>query len=364
MARLLSGVRKYKLGLILAHQDMRQLHDVPEVESAVLTNAGTRVCFRLGDVDAKILAEGFSTFEADDLRDLGVGEALVRVDRAEQDFNLATEPMDEVNEVDATCRKNAILALSRDQYATSRVQIENMLSELMPVPPSAPPVSPPVQAPKQVPTTRPPAPVAPSSPVPSPTRIPIPIPVVPPPPIPSPKPESPVLAPLGKGGPEHRRLQEIVAGWARGLGYRATIEQPTPDGGSVDVVIEHGARRIACEISVTSTVEQELGNLRKCLAAGFTEIFMICVARRTQTGLEKAARKEYPEDTLNRVQFLSPEVVLETPDLLRPTDVSGQTVGGYKVTTRMRVPDGIDSQVRRETIARVLLKSVRGKSSK
>src|ERR1019366_7247490 len=84
MAAILSGARKYRLGLILAHQELHQLScNAPAVASAVATNPYTRVCFRLGDEDAKKLASGFVSFEAIDLQNLGVGEAICRVERAE-----------------------------------------------------------------------------------------------------------------------------------------------------------------------------------------------------------------------------------------------------------------------------------------
>ncbi len=50
MAAILSGARKYRLGLVLAHQELQQLQSRdPDVASAVLTNPYTRICFRLGD---------------------------------------------------------------------------------------------------------------------------------------------------------------------------------------------------------------------------------------------------------------------------------------------------------------------------
>ena len=39
--------------------------------------------------------------------------------------------------------------------------------------------------------------------------------------------------------------------------------------GRVDVALAQGETRIACEISVTTTPEQELQNVRKCLTAGY-----------------------------------------------------------------------------------------------
>src|SRR5207249_6584274 len=72
MASILSGARKYRLGLILAHQDLRQLQSrSTDVLASVIANPGTRVCFRVGDEDARLLAKGFSGFDANDLQNLG-----------------------------------------------------------------------------------------------------------------------------------------------------------------------------------------------------------------------------------------------------------------------------------------------------
>jgi len=56
LATILSGARKYNLALILAHQEMQQLGNRDsDVTSAVISNPYARVCFRLGDFDAKKL---------------------------------------------------------------------------------------------------------------------------------------------------------------------------------------------------------------------------------------------------------------------------------------------------------------------
>jgi hypothetical protein len=41
-------------------------------ESSVLSDCFTRVVFRVGDVDARFLADGFSSFEARDLQNLDI----------------------------------------------------------------------------------------------------------------------------------------------------------------------------------------------------------------------------------------------------------------------------------------------------
>ncbi len=57
LANMMSELRKYGVGLVLAHQYLHQLE--PEVRHAVLGNAGTLISFRLGPDDAMVLAEEF-----------------------------------------------------------------------------------------------------------------------------------------------------------------------------------------------------------------------------------------------------------------------------------------------------------------
>lgn len=66
LANMLSELRKYRVGLILAHQYLAQL-DL-QVRDAILGNAGTIISFRLGLADAEILAKEFyPEFRAADL---------------------------------------------------------------------------------------------------------------------------------------------------------------------------------------------------------------------------------------------------------------------------------------------------------
>src|SRR5437660_10227527 len=73
MAEILTGARKYRVGLILAHQELRQVQASPEVAGALLSNPYTRVAFRLGDADARTLGSAFTHFEPGDLQNLETG---------------------------------------------------------------------------------------------------------------------------------------------------------------------------------------------------------------------------------------------------------------------------------------------------
>jgi hypothetical protein len=69
VANMVSELRKYRVGLVLAHQHLHQLE--PDVRHAVLGNVGTFISFRLGAEDASLVARELSPgFCADDLVNL------------------------------------------------------------------------------------------------------------------------------------------------------------------------------------------------------------------------------------------------------------------------------------------------------
>jgi len=63
---MLSEMRKYHVGLVLAHQYMEQLDET--VLGAILGNVGTMIAFRVGLTDALLLEKEFHPeFAASDL---------------------------------------------------------------------------------------------------------------------------------------------------------------------------------------------------------------------------------------------------------------------------------------------------------
>ena len=66
IANMLSELRKFQVGLVLANQFLSQLDG--NIKDAVLGNVGTQISFRLGVSDAKYMAnEFYPTFGFDDL---------------------------------------------------------------------------------------------------------------------------------------------------------------------------------------------------------------------------------------------------------------------------------------------------------
>jgi len=69
LANMMSELRKYGVGLTLAHQHLHQLE--PDIRHAVLGNAATLISFRVGPEDAGIMAREFQPkFEVEDLINL------------------------------------------------------------------------------------------------------------------------------------------------------------------------------------------------------------------------------------------------------------------------------------------------------
>lgn len=332
MADILSGARKYALGLVLAHQELRQLAEgEKEIASSVISNPATRICFRLGDFDARRLEEGFSSFTAQDLQNLGVGEAVVRVERAEYDFNLKVSPVPAVNSEQTEARVQELIRLSRERYgqpvseappATPFVHLPPTPRKGLTIPAAAEPLTPErpePEAPRRIKKTR------------------------------SSEPQA-----EGKGGPQHRYLQALVKQMAEAAGYRATIEQQVT-GGSVDVGLERDGEKIACEISVTSTGAQELGNIEKCLAAGYQEVIACSPDARTLERIQKLATKEIPVPDRSRIFFLKPEDLmahLEKKGAARNDEA--RTVKGYRVRVSYQPGAGQDQQNKRAAVAKVI----------
>lgn len=164
----------------------------------------------------------------------------------------------------------------------------------------------------------------------------------------------------GRGGQQHKYLQHLFKQLAEDRGFRATIEETILDGaGRVDVSLIRGEYRIACEISVTTNQDHELGNVEKCLAAGYTEVVLVGSNERHIKALAKFIEENLDESERGKVRYVVPERLSEYFDSLgeipQPTE---QTVRGYKVRTVQQVVDPKEAGVRRQAIAEVIARSL------
>jgi len=293
MAQILSGARKYRIGLTLAHHELRQLQKDSDVSSAVLSNAFTRVCFRLGDQDARSLASGFSSFDDHDLQDLSTGEAICRVERSGYDFNLTVPLPEDIDVSQANARRQEVTVASRSNYGTPRADIEAALSALYPAETSQAKETPPAL--KQAP----PSPVAesfrraaePSGA--SEVRK---------------RSASQVPAQLGRGGDQHQLIQQRLKTVAEGLGWRVVVEKPVLDGrGNADLALQMGGTSIAVEITITTTTDQEFGNVAKCLSAGFAHVAVVSPDKRRLEKIKQAVSGSMDAEVTGKVWYGTPD---------------------------------------------------------
>ena len=306
----LSEARSYMAPLGVSTQYAGRLNR--EVIAALFGNVGTLVCMHVGQIDAQILQRELGDFTAEDLLDLGIGEAIVRVGSARDAFSVRV-PLAEQR----ASNRQAIVALSHQRYCLPRGEVEAMLSqEREPQPRDSFSTSKAGQA-RGTPET---------------------------PLLPTLSPDQwrmlehladhpnntvksvyqvlgfsnwrgarvrqqlrdqglvvevetrmgqgnrpawflvPAAAglraagkpmPAGRGGPVHKHFQEAVASLTRELGYQADIEHRLEGGGSVDVHLFKEGMNIAVEIAVQSRAEGEYRNIRKCLEARYNRVLAL-----------------------------------------------------------------------------------------
>lgn len=255
MEEILSGARKYGLGMILAHQGLAQLKNDRQVGEAVIANAGTRICFRMGDDDARTLERGFSYFEAKDLQRLEVGKAIARVGRSDHDFNLTTQMLEPVEENIRKERTTTIVKLSRAKYAKPKADVEALWQ------------NPEIISSKPKPTTKPKNP--------------------------SPK----------KAQPSHRNIQKTIQRIGEAHGFKSVIEEVTSNG-QIDVGLSKNDLRIACEISVKNTPEYEVQSIHKRFANGYHLVVLTSPNLLHLSKIEQLADEQLPAPLRSKTHFI------------------------------------------------------------
>ena len=374
---ILSEARKYGLCLIMAHQTLSQIPD--ELRSLILGNTGIQVYFRLNRQDASLLAkEGFeySGYEVKTMR-LYHGpdywslaeewehytEALQnlppRVCYAKHKIEGGIIPFRTV-EIEPACEvlgikeeeyseflkiysfgknylvsREELTALSRQRQRIIKEQVEEKLVKEKKL----------VEIPRKPYLEK----------------------------VERPAKKEPVVAVLKektkvtlpeveeKKKSQHRYLQSLIRRMAEEKGFRAVIEQPTPNGhGKVDVSLERDGKRIACEISVTTSDEQELSNIEKCLASGYEKVILCSPERK---GLEKTKAlvvKRLKSSNQEKVLFFQPEELFFYLEK-EAASFAGkeERIKGYKVKVHYQPVVEADKKIKREAVGQVILQALR-----
>jgi hypothetical protein len=341
MAEILQGARKYRIGLTLAHHNLRQLQRDAEVASAVMTHPCTRIVFQVGDEDAKRLGDCFESFDAKSLKTLEKFHAIARVERNDFDFNLSFRKPNLPEQDEANSRKAEVVAASRSKYSTPRANVEAALlagirvEAKTPEPPPQPPkpASPPLPKDSEPKHSEVQKPTVSEKEIPSQPK------EAAPPVISAP---SPPREDKGIGGHQHNLIRERIEIVAREFGFYAAREKPTATGQKIDLALEKNNQTIGCEISIMTTVDHEVGNVAKCLKAGCRHVAVICVVEARLVKIQTAVSGTISAEDASRVGYYLPDQFIEYLKSLKSPEGSAATPqeatrDKYKVTRRAPV---------------------------
>lgn len=361
ITRILSGARKYGLGLILAHQELAQIDDTKTLNS-VISNPHIRICFRLGDVDAKRLESGFSYFEQQDLQSLGIGQAIMRIGSSQDDCNISTFPLPQIA-THAQILRESIITNTRKSYAQPKSELDQLLVELLPKQPRpktklrtenlTPKVEEPVKK----------------------------VPPGPPPTIEIPKGEE--KKPVTKSTDnsevlqkkkvylkhlekqervkQHQEIQNFIRTIARQRGFKAEIEKQTTSGGRVDVALTHKNINIAIEVAITNSIYYEVQNVQKCLADNYSYIYVISESTVHLKNIQQKLEVELIQ-TNNNIFFLKPQEFIQHLDSLDIFKTKQERkIKGYRVKTDFSDDRSLNSSVKQNEINDMIIKSMRNK---
>lgn len=390
---MLSESRKYGLSLVMAHQTLAQVSS--DLRSLVLGNTGIQVYFRVGHQDAIVLANEAFVFSPHDVKSSSMRGVQYR-SAGEQRQLLAQDIQDLLPRVCYVKHKiegglvtlqtvniepsGQVLGLDEDEYPEylANLQIghryvvarEELVADIakryqeLEVPPrqvppqedaaleissttddtTVQPAPPPAVRKERKPTSRPQLPPEERAHV-----------------LPDESAKEEILASTPKNSSQHRYLQTLIKRMAQEKGFRVIVEEATPSkDGRVDVGLERNGKRIACEISITTSDEHELGNVTKCLEAGYDTVVLCSPNRKTLDKAKNLAIQRLSESDVGKVLFLQPDELFFYLEQEAAREASNEErVKGYRVNVEYQPVTEGEKQAKREAVGQVVLQALR-----
>jgi hypothetical protein len=374
---ILSEARKYGLSLVMAHQTLAQIS--PELRSLILGNTGIQVYFRVNRQDASLLAKEafeYSGYEVKTSSSRGrahywsLGEEWEkyteelqnlppRVCYAKHKIEGGVIALQTV-EIEPAWE---VLGMKEDEYAQFLLSYPFGKDYLMPRKELIAHVQQRQRLSAKIVEDKPAGErrLAEVLPMPAPEKLARPV-AKKPTPVPFEE-ESGVIVPgtPGKGKSQHRYLQTLIKRMAEDKGFRVVLEQPVADGaGRVDVSLEWDGRKIACEISVTTSDEHELSNIEKCLASGYDTVIMCSTEKKFLEKIKSLASQKIEIANQKKVLFLQPDDLFFFLEK-EAASLSGkeERVKGYRVKVQYQPVAEAEKNTRREAVGQVILQALR-----
>jgi hypothetical protein len=145
------------------------------------------------------------------------------------------------------------------------------------------------------------------------------------------------VATPGRGGAQHKMLQQLAKQWGEERGFRANLEEDVLGGaGRVDVVLTRDDVRIAIEVSITSSAAEVAETVGKCVASGFNYVAVVGNDEAALGRAERSTLEVIPAKDKNKVRFVLPDGLKLFLNGLTDSDDPREMTAGY--TIRVQTP--------------------------
>lgn len=335
ISSILSGARKYGLGLILAHQELSQIEDTKLLNS-LLSNPYYRICFRLGDSDAKRLESGFSYFEAEDFMALSRGEAIMRAGSSTNDFNVATYPLPENTDLNVA---EEIKQNTRDRYSTPLKKVEEWLYAMLETHKVVNDDIEVLDTKENIKTLEKPE----AEPEINQNQI--------------TKELREELIERENESVElraHTYLQSVIKKLGQERNFIASLEYPTKDGGRIDIVLQRDNLKIGFEISETNKPVYEVNNIMKCLKDGCVPVIVVSKSRNHLDSIAQLAHSKLSKKDMGLVKFILPDQISSIlDDLMETPKKHEEVIKGFRIVTEFEDGNTNESNSIKSQLARL-----------
>ena len=143
------------------------------------------------------------------------------------------------------------------------------------------------------------------------------------------------------------------------------IEKPVLDGqGSVDLWLERTGQSIACEISISTTIDHEVRNVSKCLKAGIPKVAVICLDEDRLRKIGSAVSGSLGAEMAARVDYYQPDPFIAYLTALQPPSPqpSETKFAGYKIKRSLPKLSAQEQKQKEDIAARQMAEAMRRKT--
>ncbi len=129
--------------------------------------------------------------------------------------------------------------------------------------------------------------------------------------------------------------------------------------------MKRGSQEIACEISISTTIDHEFKN-EKCLKAGIAKVAIICLEDERLNKIASAVLGSLGPELAARVEYFRPDSFIEYLRALPPPTPlnSEKTYAGYKVKHSLPKLSPEEQKAKQDLAHKLLSEALKKKKSK